>query len=80
MLLHYDWPEDEIPAVGTLLDISGDPDKPVLRGQIWRHLENEEGDVEAVSIMMVDGQEGAEGFQLWVAAEGDIGVMVAAVG
>lgn len=78
MLLHYDWPADvDVPAVGAELDVSGNPDRPVLHGQVWRV--NPEHNVEdgttTISIMLEDGQAGAEEFQEWVLGEGDIGVM-----
>lgn len=79
MLLQYDWPGDvdEVPDIGTRVEVSGDPDKPVLRGAIARIID-EDGDV-VLSIMMPDGQPGAEEFQVWVANEGDIGLKLADV-
>lgn len=75
MIVHYDWPMGEDPpAVGTYLEVSGDPDRPVLRGVIARHLEEEP---QFVSILIGDGQEGAEEFQNWIATEGTLGVRIA---
>lgn len=75
----------EPPTVGTAVDVSGNPDKRVLKGEVWRHVPDEEADELAggqrdagattISIMIPDGQEGAQDFQEWVITEGDIGVV-----
>lgn len=77
MLLQYDWPvlEGDVPEVGTWLDLSGDPDRPVLRGAVARTLESEDPEIVAtLSIIVPDGQAGAEEFQHWLVTEGSLGV------
>lgn len=79
MILEYDWQasEGEAPETGTWLDVSGDPDRPVLRGAVARHLDGDEG-ITIISILLANGQNGSLEFQNWVITEGNIGVEVSA--
>lgn len=76
MILHYDWADElgDPPDMGTWLEISGDPDKLVLRGAVVRIFQ--EDDQPVVSILMADGQPGAEELQEWLALEGTLGVKI----
>lgn len=73
MLLNYALPLDvEPPAPEQAVEVSGDPDQPVLRGVILRH--REEDGMLVLSILLPDGQPGAETLQDWVSQEGDLGL------
>ena len=77
MLISYEWPPSAgpPPRAGTFLDVSGDPDLPVLRGNAFKVQPSlEDPDGVTLLIAITDGQLGAEAFMSWVAAEGDVGV------
>lgn len=82
MLLAYEWPEEsgDPPERGTMVDVSGDPDCPVLRGVVGPHQPSDESGITAMlPIIMGDGQNGAEEFQVWVSEGGSVGIMVAVI-
>lgn len=73
VLIQYVLPDDVDSAElrhGQDVLVSGDPDKPTLRGQI--STVHKDGDV--VSIFIPDGQDGAADFQNWVVSDGGVGV------
>lgn len=79
MILEYDWQASDgaAPETGTWLDVSGDPDRPVLRGAVVRHADGEEG-ITVISILLANGQKGSLELQNWIVSQGDIGVEVSA--
>lgn len=73
MLLNYALPLDvDPPPDEQPVEVSGDPDKPVLSGVIVRHRVEEHALV--LSILVPDGQVGADDLQGWVDAQGDVGL------
>ena len=80
MLIQYEWMASfgDVPAVATYLDLSGDPDQPVLRGVVAKHIDGEIEGGTLISILIADGQEGAQAFQEWLEHEGDLGVAISA--
>lgn len=74
MLLNYALPLDIVdqPAPDQPVEVSGDPDQPVLRGVILRH--REQDGMLVLSILLPDGQLGALDLQRWVDDEGDLGL------
>lgn len=74
MLLNYALPLDlvNLPMPEQAVEVSGDPDQPVLRGVILRHRE-QDGEL-ILSILLPDGQPGALHLQRWVDDEGDLGL------
>lgn len=75
MIVSYEWLEEngDAPAKGTFVEVSGDPDRAVLRGIVAEVLE--EGST--LHILLGDGQEGSDEFQLWLLGYGEMGVKVA---
>lgn len=78
MLIQYEWMASfgDVPAVATYLDLSGDPDQPVLRGVVAKHVETELVGGTVISILIADGQDGAQAFQEWLEDAGDLGVAI----
>lgn len=86
MIVRYVWPDDldTVPAIGTPVEVSGDPDKPVLKGEVTRvfedgqdHPEMDAEDSPVLHISMVDGQNGAADFMQWIMSENTLGVRLA---
>lgn len=76
MVISYDWPDkdEEAPVVGTMVDVSGNPDRPVLIGVVGQVTQEPGAPYPTLLISIPDGQMGATAFQSWVQDEGNIGV------
>lgn len=75
MVISYVWPGliEDCPPINTWVEISGNPDAPVLKGIIANIEENDDGELE-LAVLMGDGQEGAAELQEWIMVLGDIGL------
>lgn len=81
MIVQYDWPPTagNPPSMGTVLNISGNPDRAVLKGEVvdkeYELVDDDSTDsVVCLVILIKDGQEGEQELVDWVASNGDIGV------